>query len=96
MFILLTYDINTETAEGRKRLHKIATTCERYGSRVQASIFELLISPAELESLKIELAKQINKETDSIRLYRLGKNYKPKISILGKTTKIEAGEPLIL
>lgn len=49
MFILLTYDINTETAEGRKRLHKIATTCERYGSRVQASVFELLISPAELE-----------------------------------------------
>ncbi len=96
MLILVTYDVETANAEGARRLRKVAKLCERYGMRVQNSVFEVLVDAAQLSVLKAELAKTIDKEQDSVRFYRLGNSYKHKIETMGKATLIQAGEPLLL
>lgn len=88
MFILLTYDIDGNESEDKKRLRKVAKVCEKYGIRVQNSVFELVIDNKELVILKNEL-KNIIKQDDSIRFYKLGKNYKNDIETLGNENKIE-------
>ena len=88
MFILLTYDIDGNESEDKKRLRKVAKTCEKYGIRVQNSVFELVINNKELVLLKNEL-ENIIKPEDSIRFYKLGKNYKNDIETLGNENKIE-------
>lgn len=71
MLMLITYDVNTETADGRKRLRKVAKICVNYGQRVQNSVFECKLSMAELESVKRELLGVIDEEKDSIRFYNI-------------------------
>ena len=66
MMLVITYDVNTTDAAGAKRLRKVAKICERYGIRVQNSVFEVLVDPAQLTLLKAELEKAMNVETDSI------------------------------
>lgn len=96
MLLVVTYDVDTRDKAGAKRLRKVAQLCERYGSRVQNSVFEVLLDPAQLAALKAELAKVIKVETDSIRIYRLGSNYGSKIEVIGRSSPIEQGEPLLL
>ncbi len=96
MLLLVTYDVDTRDSAGAKRLRKAAQLCERYGSRVQNSVFEVLLNPAQLAALKAELAKVIKVETDSVRIYRLGSNYSNKIEVIGRSSPIEQGEPLLL
>ena len=74
MLLVVTYDVDTTNKEGEHRLRKVAQLCERYGMRVQNSVFEVL----------------------SIRIYRLGNSYKNKIEVMGKTSVLQAGEPLLL
>ena len=69
---------------------------ERHGIRVQNSVFEVLLDPAQLVALKAGLEKIICKETDSIRIYRLGNSYRNRIEVIGRTGLIETGEPLLL
>lgn len=88
MFILLTYDIENKSKEGKKRLRKVAKTCENYGIRVQNSVFELNIDSTNLIKLKNEL-KTIISDNDSIRIYKMSKNYKNDIEIIGKKETIE-------
>ncbi len=71
MLVVITYDVNTITAAGEKRLRRVAKLCERYGVRVQNSVFEVLVDAAQLTALKYELSKEINEDVDSIRFYRL-------------------------
>lgn len=71
MLMLITYDVNTETADGRKRLRKVAKICVNYGQRVQNSVFECKLTTAELEIVKHELLKVIDEEKDSIRFYNI-------------------------
>ena len=85
MMILLTYDIDITTRQGERRLRDISKACERYGERVQKSVYEMLIDPHQLDALKRTLLSLMDPKTDSIRLYRLGKNYQPKIEVLGET-----------
>ena len=66
MMLVITYDVNTTDAAGAKRLRKVAKICERYGIRVQNSVFEVLVDPAQLTLLKAQLEKAMNVETDSI------------------------------
>ncbi len=94
--ILVTYDVETTTQAGEKRLRKVAKLCERYGMRVQNSVFEVLVDAAQLAELKEELSHAIDPKEDSIRFYRLGNSYQHKIETMGKTPLIQAGEPMLL
>ena len=75
MLVLITYDVNTEDAAGRKRLRQIAKQCVNYGQRVQNSVFECLLDTAQCRSLQNKLCKIMDPERDSLRFYYLGKKY---------------------
>lgn len=96
MLLVITYDVNTANLSGTKRLRKVAKICERYGIRVQNSVFEVMVDAAQLAALKHELSSAIDVEHDSIRFYRLGNSYQNKIDTLGKVGPIQSGEPMIL
>lgn len=96
MMIVLSYDVETKESDGAKRLRKVAKLCEAYGCRVQNSVFELLIDPAQLVALKSQLERTIDSEKDSVRLYRLGSNWKPRIEFLGKGLRYEQDGVLML
>lgn len=83
MMVLVTYDVNTETPEGRRRLRNVAKTCKNYGQRVQNSVFECLLEPAQWTALKASLEGIVKKETDSLRYYFLGSNWKRKVEHVG-------------
>lgn len=96
MMLVVTYDVDTTNPAGAKRLRKVAKLCERYGVRVQNSVFEVVLDPAQLAQLKAGIWKIIQADTDSVRLYRLGSNYQSKIEVIGRTSFIETGEPLLI
>jgi len=81
--VLITYDVNTETPEGKKRLRKVAKECVNCGQRVQNSVFECLIDPARFAKLKHDLCEMIDEEKDSLRFYYLGKNWKSRVEHFG-------------
>ena len=83
MFVLITYDINTETAEGKKRLRQVAKKCLNYGQRVQNSVFECSIDYGTFLLLKRELEKIIDKKNDSLRYYNLGNKWENKVEHIG-------------
>ena len=82
MLVLITYDVNTEDAAGRKRLRQIARQCVNYGQRVQNSVFECLLDTAQCRSLQNTLCKIMDPQRDSLRFYYLGKQYEKKIEQL--------------
>lgn len=84
MYVLITYDVETKTAKGRKRLRHVAKICKNYGQRVQNSVFELKVYPADLLEVENKLKKVIDDDKDSIRIYNLGKNRASRVKILGK------------
>ena len=79
MLVLVTYDVSTQDDNGKRRLHQGAKQCEKYGQRVQNSVFECLLQPDELVMLKHRLLKIMDEDKDSIRFYNLGKKYQSKI-----------------
>lgn len=83
MLTVITYDVNTETNAGKKRLRQVAKVCVNYGQRVQNSVFECLADAVTLEKIKHDLLKIIDAKTDSIRFYHLGTNYESKIEHFG-------------
>ena len=95
MMLVLTYDVDTTTPSGAKRLRQVAKACEQYGVRVQNSVFEVIVDAAQLVQLKERLHGLMDEKTDSIRFYRLGNNYKDKIETMGRTPIVEAGGELI-
>lgn len=96
MLVLITYDVNTETAAGRARLRKVAKQCVNYGRRVQNSVFECILDNTQCVMLKAKLSDLIDPETDSLRFYSLGNNYKTKVEHIGVERGIDADGPLIL
>lgn len=84
MLVVITYDVNTETAAGKKRLRQIAKQCVNYGQRVQNSVFECLLDAAQCRALQAKLCAIMNQETDSLRFYYLGNKYQSKIEHFGK------------
>ena len=96
MMIVITYDVNTETPDGIKRLLNVAKTCERYGMRVQHSVFEVLVDGAQLAVLKESLLEIIDATQDTVRFYHLGSNYRKRIERIGCTPVTEVGKELIL
>ncbi|MCD8180208.1 MAG: CRISPR-associated endonuclease Cas2 [Firmicutes bacterium] len=95
MLVLITYDVNTETAAGRKRLRKVAKQCQNYGQRVQNSVFECVLDAAKAREVKHKLEKLIVVEHDSLRFYYLGYNYKNKVDHIGIKPSFDADEPMI-
>ena len=93
--LVVTYDVDTADAAGQKRLRKVARICERHGTRVQNSVFEVLVDTAGLVVLKRELEKVIDMEQDSVRFYRLGNSYENRIETMGRKPLVEAGSALI-
>ena len=96
MMVLITYDVNTETAVGRKRLRKVAKQCENYGQRVQNSVFECLINPAQLRQLKNNLTELIDPDKDSLRFYYLGNKWRGRIEHIGAKESIDLEGELIV
>ena len=96
MLILITYDVDTTNMDGEKRLRKVAKECVNYGQRVQNSVFECLLTDAQLVGLKAILSSIIDEATDSIRFYFLGNNWQRKIETLGKKTSFDPTEALII
>ena len=96
MLVVVAYDVNTSNAQGQKRLRKVAKLCERYGLRVQNSVFEVLVDAAQLETLKAGLSAEIDHEQDSVRFYRLGNHYQNRIETMGRAGLVQTGEPLLL
>ncbi|MGT2910829.1 CRISPR-associated endonuclease Cas2 [Streptococcus cameli] len=84
MMVLVTYDVNTGTAAGRKRLRHVAKLCVDYGQRVQNSVFECSLTPAEFVEIKNQLLQIIDEEADSIRFYLLGKNWQNRVETIGR------------
>lgn len=96
MDVLVTYDISTVTVDGPKRLARVAAVCERYGSRVQYSVFECRIGPAALARLQGELLEEIDPRADSIRIYRFPGDLKESCTALGLHQGREIGDPWIV
>ncbi len=83
MLVVITYDVNTETPAGRKRLQKVAKQCLNVGQRVQNSVFECVMDAAKCREVKHALEKLIDKEKDSLRFYYLGNRYQTKVEHIG-------------
>jgi CRISPR-associated protein Cas2 len=96
MYILVTYDVSTTSAAGRKRLRKVAKACLDYGQRVQNSVFELLVDFAQWTECKNRLIELIDPEEDSLRFYYLGKNWRQKVEHVGTKPSVDMEGPLIV
>ena len=96
MLVLITYDVNTEDAAGRRRLRQIAKQCVNYGQRVQNSVFECMLDSAQCKLLQAKLLSIMDYEKDSLRFYYLGKRYENKIEHFGAKQTYLPEEPLIL
>ncbi|MDI3537163.1 MAG: CRISPR-associated protein Cas2 [Epulopiscium sp.] len=86
MMVLITYDVETVSAHGQKRLRKVAKICTNYGQRVQNSVFECIVNPMQLQIIKEEILKVIDMEKDSVRFYHMGSNWSVRVEHMG--TKI--------
>jgi CRISPR-associated protein Cas2 len=94
--VLITYDVRTESDGGKRRLRRIAKLCQDYGQRVQYSVFECLLEPAQWTLLKQQLVDEMNREHDSLRFYFLGANWKRHVEHLGAKPGYDPEGPLII
>ena len=83
MMVLVTYDVSTREETGQRRLRRVAKVCENYGQRVQKSVFECLVDPAQWTALRSTLMKEANLECDSLRFYFLGAEWKRRVEHVG-------------
>lgn len=96
MMILITYDVETTTPSGAKRLRQVAKVCTNYGQRVQNSVFECSVNPEQLLIIKHKINGIIDKECDSIRFYNLGKNWQRRVETLGKNDTYDPDQSVLI
>ncbi len=96
MLVLVTYDVRTEDAKGRKRLRRVAKLCQNFGQRVQFSVFECVIDPAQWTALRAKLVHEIDPESDSLRFYFLGANWKHRVDHVGAKPSYDPQGPLVV
>jgi len=94
--VLVTYDVATDTPDGRRRLRRVAKICEGYGQRVQKSVFECIVNSAEMERLKHRLLKAVEPSEDSLRFYRLLEPREKYTQVIGVRPAFDLREPLVL
>lgn len=95
MMVLITYDVSTESEAGKKRLRKVAKQCQNHGQRVQNSVFECLLDAAQEKRLKHQLVQMIDLETDSLRFYYLGNEWRNRVEHFGAKSSIDLEGTLI-
>lgn len=95
MLVLITYDVNTETDAGKRRLRQVAKQCMNYGTRVQNSVFECEMDAAKCREVKAILEELIDIKKDSLRFYYLGNHYKNKVEHIGVKESVDMKGPLI-
>ena len=96
MMVLVTYDVRTEDGAGERRLRNVANICENYGQRVQNSVFECLVDPAQWTALKHELLEEVDSDKDSLRFYFLGSNWKHRVEHVGAKPTYDPQGPLVV
>jgi CRISPR-associated protein Cas2 len=96
MFVLVSYDVSTSDSEGPRRLHKVGKACQDYGQRVQKSVFECIVDPAQWAVLKQRLIDEIDQGKDSLRFYYLGSNWRRRVEHVGAKETIDQEGPLIV
>ncbi|MBC8431745.1 MAG: CRISPR-associated endonuclease Cas2 [Desulfobacterales bacterium] len=96
MLVLVSYDVSTVDKKGRRRLRRVAKICQNYGQRVQYSIFECIVDPAQWTIFRQELINVIVPEEDSLRFYFLGSNWKRRIEHVGTKEAVDQEGPLIV
>lgn len=96
MLVLITYDVNTTSSQGVKRLARVAKICTNYGQRVQNSVFECLVDSTQFAMIKNQLREAIDAEKDSIRYYILGEKYKNRIEHVGVQKSFDLSGTLII
>ena len=96
MMVLVTYDVSTETKDGKRRLRRVAKQCQSYGQRVQNSVFECVLEPALLVKLKTKLETIIDPEVDSLRYYYLGNDWRKRVEHVGAKPAVDLEGTLIL
>jgi CRISPR-associated protein Cas2 len=89
MMVVVSYDVNTLTPQGRRRLRRVAKTCQNFGLRVQHSVFECLVDPVQFNTLKNELTDIYEPSLDSLRFYLLGANWKSRVENMGCKVPID-------
>lgn len=95
MLVLITYDVNTATGQGVRRLAKVARVCTNYGQRVQNSVFECLVDNTQLAMIKKQILEIIDVQKDSVRYYVLGEHYQNRIEHVGQERGKDLSGPLI-
>lgn len=96
MEVLVTYDVATDTADGRRRLRRVAKTCEGFGQRVQKSVFECLLNEVQLEQLRHRLAREVKLSEDSLRIYRLREPRNQFTQVIGQEPEFDIHDPLVV
>jgi len=96
MMVLVTYDVNTEGAAGRKRLRLVARQCQNFGQRVQNSVFECLVDPVQFADLRSRLEAIVDPEKDSLRYYYLGRNWRRRVDHVGAKVSYDPEGTIIL
>jgi CRISPR-associated protein Cas2 len=95
MLMLITYDVATESGGGKRRLRRVARACLDFGQRVQFSVFECEVDPAQWTELRARLIKEINPASDSLRFYRLGAEGRRRIEHIGAKVTLDLEGPLL-
>lgn len=95
MLMLVAYDVNTETAAGRRRLRRVARACLDFGQRVQYSVFECEVDPAQWTALRARLVAEIDAKADSLRFYRLGAEGRRRVEHVGAKPALDLNGPLL-
>lgn len=96
MYFLVCYDVNTETKEGRRRLRRVAQACKNFGQRAQKSVFELSLNDVEHQRMKNVLLKIIDKEEDSLRIYKIMEPHEKHIQSWGRQMVLDLDGPVVL
>lgn len=96
MMVLITYDVETVTSAGEKRLRRVSKECQNYGQRVQNSVFECVVTEAQFVLLRNEIASIIDMEKDTVRFYFLGNNWNNKVEYIGRKTSFDVTTELII
>lgn len=96
MFVLVSYDVSTVNAAGRRRLRRVSKACLDFGQRVQNSVFECVVDPAQWATLKKRLLDEFNEEEDSLRFYFLGSNWRHRVEHNGVKPGVDVEGPLIV
>ena len=96
MMVLVTYDVSTQTGAGRRRLRRVAKACQNFGQRVQNSVFECLLNPAQFAEMRQRLIGEIDTREDSLRFYFLGKSWKRRVEHIGAKPSYDPEGPLVV